>query len=84
MAKRGLKKGSKCVRHHKSGAKKGRCAAFSKARKPEGAKKRKGGSSKKGWTGWAAVARAARKQQDERLKQNMAAFQEMHGHRRRR
>lgn len=30
MAKRGLKKGSKCVKRHGSGKKKGRCAKFSR------------------------------------------------------
>ena len=47
MAKRGLKKGSKCVRRHRNG----RCAEFSKkgkARKGPGRpKKRKGGGSPK-------------------------------------
>ena len=63
MAKRGLKRGSKCVRKHRSG----RCAKFSipggRARKSAGPKKRKGGGG-----GWAAVARAAKKQQEEQLR----------------
>lgn len=52
MAKRGLKKGSKCARYHKSGAKKGRCAEYSKSGKARKAapKKRKGGKSgKQSW-----------------------------------
>ena len=40
MAKRGLKRGSKCTSRHKSGPKKGRCAKF---KRPGG----KGGSRKK-------------------------------------
>ena len=77
MAKRGLKRGSRCVRKHRNG----RCAKFStsaKARKGGAPKKRKGGGNP-----WAAIARAAKQQQDDRLRRNIDEFVPLHGTRRR-
>jgi hypothetical protein len=75
MAKRGLKKGSHCVRKHRNG----RCAKFStsgaKARKGGAPKKRKGG----GGGGWAAVARAAKKQQAETLRRRVEEHVPLYG-----
>lgn len=78
MAKRGLKRGSRCVRKHRNG----RCAKFS-----TGAKARKGGAPKKrkgGGNPWAAIARAAKKQQDETLRRRVAEHVPLYGARRKR